>query len=168
MPSATAEKKITLTRPVHVYYTHVNIEKANDFLLDFGFSEEKRVGNKIYYRGYGPDPFVYCLEKGDEDAWGGVAFEVESAEDLEYASKTLPGASEIYELVDAPGGGRCVSFKDPVDGFPFHLVFGQTMREGRRAETSDAEELLNGNPLQLRFNFVCSTTHIIKAFIQVR
>jgi hypothetical protein len=152
------EKKIILTNPVHVFYKHINVEKAHDFLLDFGFTEEKRVGDKIYYRGYGPDPFVYCLEKGDEDAFGGVAFEVESESDLEYASKTLPGASEIYELVDAPGGGRCVTFKDPVDGFPFHLVFGQTMREGRRAEASDAEELPNGNPLQLKFNFVCSTT----------
>jgi len=153
MPSDTPERKIILTRPVHVYYKHINVDKANDFLLDFGFAEEKRVDDKIYYRGYGPDPFVYCLEKGDEDAFGGVAFEVESKADLEYASKTLPGASSVYELIDAPGGGRCVTFHDPVDGFPFHLVFGQSMRDGRRAETSDAEELPNGNPLALRFNF---------------
>jgi hypothetical protein len=150
MPSAAP--KIILTRPVHVCYKHIDIDKANDFLLDFGFTEEKRVGDKIYYRGYGPDPFVYCLEKGDEDAFGGVAFEVESEVDLENASKILPGASSIYELLDAPGGGKCVTFKDPVDGFPFHLVFGQKPREGRRAR--DADELPNGNPLQLRFNFV--------------
>ena len=66
---------------------------------------------------------MYCPEKSDEDAFGGVAFQVESETDLEYASKTLPGASEVYELADAPGGGRCVTFKDPVDGFPFHLMF---------------------------------------------
>jgi len=157
MSSATPERKIILTRPVHVLYKHVNIEKANDFLLDFGFAVEKRIGDKIYYRGYGPDPFVYCLEKGDADAFGGVAFEVASAEDLEYASKTLPGASEVYELVDSPGGGKCVTFHDPVDGFPFHLVFGQKMREARRAESSEADELPSGNPLELKFNFVCAT-----------
>jgi hypothetical protein len=34
--------------------------------------------------------------------------------------------TEVYELRDAPGGGKCVTFYDPVDGFPFHLVYGQT------------------------------------------
>jgi hypothetical protein len=156
MPSATLDKKIILTRPAHVYYTHVDLDKEHEFLLDFGFAEEKRVGDKIYHRGYGPDPFVYCAEKGDENTFGGVAFAVESEADLELASNTLPGASKIYELVDAPGGGRCVTFKDPVDGFPFHLVFGQRLRDGRDAEAKEAE-LPNGNPLQLRFNFVCPT-----------
>jgi len=152
MPFATPDKKIILTRPAHVYYKHVDLDKANEFLLDFGLVQEKRLGNKIYYRGYGPDPFVYCAEKGDEDAFGGVGFVVESETDLELASSTLPDASEIYELLDAPGGGRCVSFKDPFDGFPFHLVFGQTSREGRNVEVNEAE-LPNGNPVQLKFNF---------------
>lgn len=153
--SSTAEK-IILVRPAHVYYKHVDLSKAHEFLLDFGFAEAKRVGDtKIYYRGYGPDPFVLCAEKGDEDAFGGAAFIVESETDLQRASETIPGASEIYELIDAPGGGRCVTFKDPVDGFPFHLVFGQTLRSNERQETEQegGQELPNGNPLQLRFNF---------------
>jgi len=29
-------------------------------------------------------------------------------------------------LKDLPGGGKRVTFYDPVDGFPFHLVYGQT------------------------------------------
>jgi len=53
---------------------------------------------------------------------------VASLANLELASKTLSNASAIYELTDAPGGGQCVTFHDPVDGFPFHLVFGQTLR----------------------------------------
>ena len=155
MTSTVPERKIILTRPAHVYYKHVNISAAHQFLLDFGFAEEKRVGDKIYYRGYGPDPFVYCLEKSDADEFGGVAFVVESEADLELASKTLPGATEIYHLTYAPGGGKCVTFKDEVDGFLFHLVFGQKLREGAsQAETSDGTELPNGNPLQLKFNFV--------------
>jgi len=50
---------------------------------------------------------------------------VETLEDLEYAAKTLPGASEIHDLDDAPGGGKRVTFHDPVDGWPMHLIWGQ-------------------------------------------
>lgn len=124
------EPKIKLLRVGHVYYKHKSFEKAQQFLLDFGFFETKRVGEKIYYRGYGTEPFVYCLAKADKDEFGGAGCIVESYEDLELARKLIPSASEIYEL-DAPGGGKCVTFKDPVDGWPFHLVYGQTPVEER-------------------------------------
>lgn len=122
-------RKIKLQRLAHVYYKHVNLERQHEFLLDFGFSEVKRVGKKIYYRGYGTEPFVYCAEQAGEDRFGGTAFAVQSLEDLELASKFLPGASEIYQMEDSPGGGSCVTFLDPVDKFPFHLVYGQTLVE---------------------------------------
>lgn len=38
-------------------------------------------------------------------------------------------SSEIYELTDTPGGGHYVTFKDPVDGWPMHLIYGQTPAE---------------------------------------
>ncbi|OCK79785.1 Glyoxalase/Bleomycin resistance protein/Dihydroxybiphenyl dioxygenase [Lepidopterella palustris CBS 459.81] len=120
-----ADSKIKLLRLAHVYYKHKNIEDAQKFLLDFGFLETKRIGDKIYYRGYGTEPFVYVAEKGDQDEFGGAGLVVESLSDLELATKLIPSASEIYEL-DAPGGGKCVTIKDPVDGWPMHLVYGQT------------------------------------------
>ncbi|MCJ1409423.1 hypothetical protein MMC19_003504 [Ptychographa xylographoides] len=129
MAPALTERKIRLVRPAHVYYKHKNIEKADTFLKDFGFIETKRVGGDIYYRGYGSEPFVYCAQAADEDVFGGAAFVVQAIEDLELAAEVLPGATRVYDLVDAPGGGRCVTFKDPVDGFPFHLVFGQRLEE---------------------------------------
>jgi hypothetical protein len=154
MLSETTPEKIRLVRPAHVYYSHIDLEKAHEFLLDFGFAETKRVGtDKIYYRGYGQDPFVYCATKSDANTFGGVAFVVESEADLERASKTLPGASKIYELTEAPGGGQCVTFHDPVDGFPFHLVFGQELRTNEVKAQEQAEELPNGNPMRLQFNF---------------
>ncbi|KAJ5903686.1 hypothetical protein N7504_006069 [Penicillium tannophilum] len=124
-----ASRRINLLRIAHVYYTHKDIKKARQFLEDFGFQEEKQVGKNIYYRGTGPEPFVYCLTEGDEDEFGGTAFAVESEEDLEYASQTLPGASKVTALTDAPGGGYCVTFRDPVDNFPFHLVYGQKLSD---------------------------------------
>lgn len=136
-------RKINLVRIAHVYYTHKDIAPAKVFLDDFGFQETSTSGPSTYYRGTGTEPFVHCATAGSENAFGGAAFVVESKEDLEYAAKTLPNATPVHEMKDQPGGGYRVTFKDPVDGFPFHLVFGQ-----RPAEPSD-EGLL-----QRKFNFV--------------
>ncbi|KAK2767557.1 hypothetical protein FQN54_003715 [Arachnomyces sp. PD_36] len=140
-PISVSHRQIRLVRLAHVYYTHRDINNAHKFLEDFGFQETKKVGGNTYYRGTGSEPFVYCAREGREDGFGGAAFVVESRDDLEYASRTLPQATKIYELDEAPGGGLCVTFKDPVDDFPFHLVYGQgTM----------ADETVTP---QLKFNF---------------
>lgn len=127
--SKPPQRRINLTRVGHVYYKHTDLEKAAQFLVDFGFTPVKRGQDKIYFAGYGREPFLYCAEKGEENSFGGAAWVVDSMEDLELASETLPNASKIYALVDAPGNGYCVTFNDPVDGFPFHLVYGQTEKE---------------------------------------
>lgn len=126
--------KIKLVRIAHVYYTHKSFEKEHQFLLDFGLTETKRSNTgtsneKIWYRGYGTEPFVHCLSKGDENGFDGAAFVVESRDELELAARIVSNASKIYELGDAPGGGECVTIKDPVDNFQLHLVWGQTQRE---------------------------------------
>lgn len=136
-------KQIKLVRLAHVYYTHADIDKAVQFLYDFGFRKVKQVGKDLYFRGTGPEPFVYCAREGEVSEFGGAAFVVESMEDLEYASRTLPDASQVYRLDDAPGGGFGVTFRDPVDKFPFHLVYGQTSSED------------TGAFKQLQYNFVC-------------
>lgn len=146
MMNSVTQPKINLVRIAHVYYTHKNIEKAQQFLVDFGFVECHRSGNDTYYRGYGREPFLYCARAGTENSFGGAAFVVETENDLEVAVRTIPGASEIRELTDAPGGGKCVTFHDPVDGFPFHLVHGQKL--------IDEETLLP----EIQFNFVRGTS----------
>jgi len=143
--SGDVTRKITLDRIAHVYYKHRNIEKQTAFLNDFGFYEAKKIKDKIYYRGYSDEPFLYCAIASDDDEFGGAAFVVDSEEDLIHAAATLPGATQIYEMTDAPGGGRCVTFKDPIDGYPFHLVYGQTLAP------------IGNEPSfpQLEFNYVC-------------
>jgi hypothetical protein len=123
MSLSASHQKINLKRLAHVYYTHENLAEAHKFLLDFGFSVVKSTDNEIYYRGYGTEPFVYCAAKGTENKFGGAAFVVDSMEDLELAT-SLPGATPIHDS-DAPGGGKRVTFIEPVDGCPWHLVFGQ-------------------------------------------
>ena len=125
---SNALKKINLTHIAHVYYKHKDIDKARTFLDDFGFTEVQRDGARTYYRGYGSEPFVVCVEAASDNVFGGACFHVESEEDLVHAAKTLPREAkptDVYELSNAPGGGKGVTFYDPVDGFPFHLVYGQ-------------------------------------------
>lgn len=130
MASNDVPEKIRLHHISHVYYKYTPdaIDAARTFMDDFGFFETKRVGPKTYYRGYGEEPFVICIEVSTETKFGGAAFAVDSLEELERASKVLPKeskATDVYELTDAPGRGKCVTLYDPVDGFPMHLVYGQ-------------------------------------------
>lgn len=127
MSPAAVKQKINLKDIKHVYYTHKNLEKAHQFYLDFGLSPVHKTDEKIYYRGYGSDPFVLCASKGMEDKFGGAGFTVESMEDLKLA-KSLPGATPIHDS-DAPGGGKRVTFYEPVDNCPWHLVYEQTSVE---------------------------------------
>lgn len=131
MSPATTQERINLKRLAHVYYTHSNWDAACQFLHDFGLIPVEGYDQSpgvIYYRGYGPEPFVYCATKGDEDEFGGGAWIVDSMADLELAARILPHASDVFDL-KTPGGGKCVSFQDPVDGFKFHLIYGQTSRD---------------------------------------
>ncbi len=130
----SSEQRIKLHHIAHVYYKHKDIEPARKFMTDFGFIEADRIGKKTFYRGYGKEPFVIALEASEESEFGGAAFAVESEEELEKAVQILPAeakATPVHEVTDAPGGGKRVTFYDPVDGFPFHLVYGQTEVELR-------------------------------------
>ncbi|KAK5655500.1 hypothetical protein OQA88_5771 [Cercophora sp. LCS_1] len=117
--------KIKLVCVAHVYYTHANLPLAKEFLLDFGFTIARETPTEIFFKGYGTEPFLYCATAGEANVFGGAAFVVESLSDLELAASTLPNATPIHDL-PGPGGGQRVTFLDPVDKFPVHLVYDQT------------------------------------------
>ncbi|KAK4862427.1 hypothetical protein LT330_002560 [Penicillium expansum] len=119
----TTESQIRLVKLAHMRYQHPDLDEITIFLEDFGMTIAKKTDDEIWYRGYGVDPYVYYAKKGTKKFLGG-AFEVESYQDLEKATK-LPTAGEIQELTDAPGGGYMVTLTDP-DGFAMNLFCGQT------------------------------------------
>ena len=104
------------------------MEKFHEFSKDFGFVEEHRADNKIYYRGYGKDPYVYVALKSRDGRprFKGPAFVAASQEDFDKAAK-LVGA-KIGSLDRAPSVGRLITFERPDDIF-FHVVYGQQERE---------------------------------------
>jgi catechol 2,3-dioxygenase-like lactoylglutathione lyase family enzyme len=137
-----AHQKIRLVRLAHVHYIHANLDRALEFLKDFGLNEVEVRSGTHFFRGYGTEPFVYSAAKGDHDEFGGASFVVESMSDLELASTTLPNATAIHAL-NAPGGGQRVTFYDPIDKFPMHLVYGQTAAQ----VSADYPELPSNYPL---------------------
>ena len=119
-----ADTRIKLLRLANVHYQHPNLDEANNFFLDFGFQPVEKISNKIYYRGYGKDPYCYVAEQsatGKKRFMGG-AFVVESYQELEKASQ-LPEATPIHPA-EGPGSGKTVIVKDP-NGFGVQLLYGQ-------------------------------------------
>jgi catechol 2,3-dioxygenase-like lactoylglutathione lyase family enzyme len=121
---APAPTKVRLLRLSHMRYAHEDLAKTEAFLLDFGMTVNSRSadGNTVYFKGSGPDPYLYVATKADKSAYLGGVFQVASRAELEKASKEVPGAGPIEKL-DGPGGGEIVRVVDP-DGLPFSLVFG--------------------------------------------
>lgn len=126
MPLPEDDPRIRLNKCSFVVYYHVDLEKAERFFLDFGMEVADRTkdGSEIFFKGYGPDPFVYIARQaeGQRSSFGGAAYLVENRQELLKAT-SVPGATDI-RIFDAPGGGEIVTLHDPA-GFPVHLVYGQ-------------------------------------------
>ncbi|KAI8931148.1 hypothetical protein NX059_011501 [Plenodomus lindquistii] len=120
--------KVRVVRLAYVHYQHPNLQRAVDFLTDFGFEIADRNSNRVYLRGYGRDPFLNLAEQSPDGKrhFLGGAWVVDSASELEKAA-ALPGATAIRDN-DHLGGGKIVSVKDP-NGIFVHFVHGQTLRE---------------------------------------
>jgi hypothetical protein len=121
---ASDSSKIRMLRLANIHYQHPDLQKAHEFLVHFGLEVVEKTETRIYYRGYGIDPYCYLAELSPtgKKEFGGGAFVVESYSDLEKASK-LPGASSI-KIADGPGGGHCVTLKDP-NNMSVKLLYGQ-------------------------------------------
>lgn len=131
----TEGKKIKVVRLSAVHYQHPQLEKATGFFEDFGFVEARRDDGRIYYRGFGIDPYVYIAEQSPSSkrAFIGGIWTVASREDLQTAA-AHPSASAIQQS-DAPGGGEIVTLKDP-NGISISFIYGQQLREKGDGSTS--------------------------------
>lgn len=56
---------------------------STNTVADFGMQIAHESDKRIWWKGYGPHPYVYVVEKGDETKYLGATFSVESYEDLE-------------------------------------------------------------------------------------
>jgi hypothetical protein len=129
MPTVVNDpSKVQLVRLGHVIFEHPDLEKFREFAKDFGFVEEKVDEDRVYYRGYGIDPFLYVAiqSKTKQPKFLGPAFVAASQAEFDKAA-ALPGA-QIGSLEAAPGGGSIVTFERSDKTF-FHVIYGQKERE---------------------------------------
>jgi catechol 2,3-dioxygenase-like lactoylglutathione lyase family enzyme len=97
-----------------------DVDRQEEFLLDFGMVRSDRTNKALYMRGTDPSHHLHITEQGDP-AFIGHAYYAQSEEDLHKISR-VEGASSIEEI-DEPGGGKRVRLKDP-DGFQVEIVWG--------------------------------------------
>ena len=96
-----------------------DLDKAEQFLLDFGLVAAGTMDGRRYYRASDPSPYCYVTEPGDE-RFLGFAFRAKSAADLE---RLAAEAGKEIEPIDAPGGGRRVRMFEP-NGYAVDVVWG--------------------------------------------
>lgn len=132
--------KVQLARILHVYFAHPDLEAFAEFAKDWGFVETARKEDRIWFRGYGVDPYVYVATQSRDGnpRFEGAAFVAKSEEDFEKAA-LLAGATPS-SLADAPGGGRMVTFNRS-DDTQFHVVYGQVEREVEESAPSATHEV---------------------------
>ncbi|KAH7126057.1 Glyoxalase/Bleomycin resistance protein/Dihydroxybiphenyl dioxygenase [Dactylonectria macrodidyma] len=138
-PISNDPSKVQLARISHVYFEHPDLDKFAEFADHFGFVEEHRTTDTIYFRGYGKDPYVYVASKSKDGKprFRGPAFVAASQEEFSKAAK-LDGAI-VGSLDSAPGGGKIITFNRPDKTF-FHVVFGQKERETKSQEPTATHE----------------------------
>ncbi len=100
-----------------------DLDKAEQFLRDFGLVVAQKDANALYLRGTGTEPFCYCARRGEKAHFVGFGLEVSDASELQKLTQ-LPGASGI-QPTPYPGGGQYVRLQDP-SGFMVEAVSGQT------------------------------------------
>lgn len=98
-----------------------DLDRAEEFLSDFGLLRAERTPTALYMRGTDPAPFLHVTHLGEPRLLASGWY-VESADDLKTLAK-LPGASGI-EHVDEPGGGQRVRVRDPL-GYTVEFINGR-------------------------------------------
>ena len=111
---------IKVTDVAYARFRAPDLEKMEDFLIDFGLERSARTDDTLYMRACGTSHHVHVTELGDP-AFIGMAFHAANADDLNSLSE-FSGVSKP-QRIEEPGGGTKVQLIDP-DGFLVEVVHG--------------------------------------------
>jgi len=94
-----------------------DLEAAERFLTDFGFTVADRTPDTLLLRGRWAGPACLMVRRGPSSRFAGVAFAATARSDLDRLARGAGGT------VMAHSGGHVVALRDP-SGFPVRVVYG--------------------------------------------
>jgi catechol 2,3-dioxygenase-like lactoylglutathione lyase family enzyme len=106
----------------YLVFERPDLERAQDFLWDFGLALASRTRDVLYMRGTAPCAYCYRVERAPRARFVGTGFAVRTRDELERLAE-LPGASPI-QVSKHPGAGESVVLRDP-SGITVEVVHGQ-------------------------------------------
>jgi catechol 2,3-dioxygenase-like lactoylglutathione lyase family enzyme len=127
-PARHPDPTVKAQKLAYLLFERPDLNKAEQFLNDFGLQTASRMRQALYLRGTSAEPFCYGVLRAEKPRFAGFGFAVHSREDLARLSQ-LPGASKI-QPAEYPGGGDMVRLTDP-SGFIVEAICGQTLAEER-------------------------------------
>ncbi|MDF1848395.1 MAG: VOC family protein [Parvibaculaceae bacterium] len=104
---------------VYARFRAPDLDKMENFLVDFGMQRYARTETALFMRGVGADPILHVTELG-EPGFVGLALQASSEADLNSVAEAN-GVS--VEARTEPGGGKRALVHDP-DGFPIEVLHG--------------------------------------------
>lgn len=110
---------IKASEPAYCRFQLPDLDRAEQFLLDFGLMPAGRDEKRRYFRGTDPLPYCYVIEEGPEHFLG-YALQAKSREDLDSLSDKM---GRPVEPIDGPGGGVRVRLQEP-NGYDVDIVYG--------------------------------------------
>lgn len=117
-PTPTAKA----TSLAYMCWERPDLEKAENFLNDFGLRTVSRTKTDLYLTTGDGSPWCYHISKATEARFVAMGFTVADRSELQ-ALSALPGASGI-ERLNAPGNGEVVRLTDP-GGLRIDVVHGR-------------------------------------------
>ena len=107
----------------YLIFERPDLDRAQQFLSDFGLRLAERTVQALYLRGTGFAPYCYRVAVGPKPRFLGFGLLVPERADLEKLAALQPGVQ--IEASPHPGGGRMVRLRDP-SGFVVEALAGQT------------------------------------------
>jgi catechol 2,3-dioxygenase-like lactoylglutathione lyase family enzyme len=122
----------------YLIFERPDLQRAEDFLSDFGLMLARRTHDALHMRATSPSPYCYRVHRAPKARFVGAGFSVPTRDDLERLAR-IDGAGSVGRS-EHPGGGDRVVLHDP-SGFTIEVIHGQT----------SAEAIPTRRPLALNF-----------------
>ena len=116
-PGRSANPLVKVAGLAWLEFEKPDLDRAERFLSDFGFTVADRTPEKLLLRGRWAGPGCLVVRRGPVSRFAGTAFQAAARDDLDRLARGTGGT------VTAHSGGHTVVLRDP-SGFPVQVIYG--------------------------------------------